>query len=75
LAEAIQARITNPCPLCAGEQWEPSPQLVTLSLEAGPDSSTRDGQRLACAMLTCTRCGNTHLLNVVTLGLADWFGV
>jgi hypothetical protein len=60
-----------PCSLCEqADTWTLNASgVIVLRFEAG-GAATNDG--LACVAITCSSCGNTHLLDLSTLGLADF---
>ncbi len=60
-----------PCALCEQEDtWTINASgviVLRFQSEGGP---TNDG--LACVAITCSHCGNTQLIDLSTLGLADY---
>jgi hypothetical protein len=60
------------CPLCHHNNWTVSDGPVFLSVEEKARRVPPSGGRsLPCVPITCIHCGNTHLVNLVTLGLGD----
>ena len=59
------------CPLCGSEQFTVANGFVDISvLDKYPTLLGPKGERgLPCAALICTICGNTFLLNLLTLKL------
>jgi hypothetical protein len=60
-----------PCALCEQEDsWTLNASGVIVLRFQSEGGQTNDG--LACVAITCSNCGNTHLLDLSTLGLADF---
>lgn len=63
------------CPLCHTDDWIIANGYVYLPVEEYTDplyrSVARKSGELPCAAITCKLCGNTHLLNLLALGLGD----
>lgn len=61
------------CPLCQTQiGWTISEGFVTLLVHDDPlKIQMASGKGLPCAVLLCDNCGNTHLINLVKLGLQD----
>ena len=56
------------CPLCRQKNWILSNGFVLLPTQEESDTITNVGMRgLVLAALSCTNCGNTHLLNLLVL--------
>lgn len=78
---AIKQRVPDAgaCPLCRSPHWTLAEGLVFLVLQEQPAGQepavpvSLGGSGLPCAAIICTNCGNTHLLNLLTLGLAELF--
>lgn len=68
--------VTGRCPLCGNLQWTLAEGFVYVTLQpdfAGVYVGGSGG--LPGVALICTNCGNTHILNLVVLGLGHHFGV
>jgi hypothetical protein len=64
------------CPLCKHENWILTNGWVPLRTQESWESvvlTAGAGQAILAVALSCTTCGNTHLLNVLNLGLRDLF--
>lgn len=58
------------CPLCKTPKWTMSNGVVFLALQEnvpGPLKATGTG--VPCAVMSCANCGNTALINIITLGM------
>lgn len=66
-----RAPTVTACPVCGNAQWTLADGLVLLPLQTPEAGIVLGGPGLPCAALTCTRCGNTRLLNLIVLGLRD----
>jgi hypothetical protein len=63
---------TDPlCPLCHKSEWTVSDGFVFLLMQAQLKTLRLAGKGHPCITLTCNTCGNTHLLNMMVLGLSD----
>lgn len=71
LLERIPNRKMLPCVICAQTQWSLEEGFVTLVLGAEPGKIYLEGGALPNVALMCRVCGNTHLLNLLALGLSD----
>lgn len=71
IGDEIRKRLKNyKCVLCDNTTWNLEPFMVTISISS--DLSVRiGGEILPLVPITCSNCGNTHFLNLVTLGLLD----
>ena len=63
------AKIT--CSVCGKQEWVISDALTPLSIQQEPGRFIVGGPYMPCVTLTCKNCGNTHLLNLVAIGLSD----
>ena len=70
LNEVIPARR---CPLCGTDDWIVVSGYVFLSVDVQSWSLVRGRGvgEIPCTAITCKVCGNTHLLNLIQLGLGD----
>lgn len=75
LQGALSARLKGDvrCTLCGRAEWVVGPEFVLLPLQANPfDGAVQiGGPSLPLMPMTCAHCGNTHLLNLIALGLDD----
>ena len=56
------------CPLCQHENWILSRGFVLIPTQEDSDTISHTNMRgLVLAALSCTTCGNTHLLNLLVL--------
>ena len=69
LAERMPNRTLGACSLCKTARWELQQGYVVLSATDDPQRLFLGGSTLPCAVLICVNCGNTHLLNLLMLGL------
>ncbi len=90
ITNMLRMKLTEPCPLCLTKNWQfgenlvmlqtlPSPPrhrpTVLTTLATGGPLSPRPGPSYPTLPVMCQNCGNTVLLNVYKLGLADlWQG-
>ena len=67
----------RPCPLCGGTAgWSVNDAgLVMLGLQDQAGVVNIGGPAMPCVALTCNNCGDTHLLNVLSLGVGRAFGL
>ena len=66
-------RIT--CPLSNDDNWQMHDLGVLLSLSDNFKAATLGGPALPLAALTCSTCGYTLLVNLISLGLAGLFDI
>jgi transposase-like protein len=63
------------CPLCRTDDWIVANGYVFLQVHEHTSSIYRELYRksseMPCVAITCKYCGNTHLLNLLQLGLGD----
>ncbi len=62
------------CPLCGTDDWIVASGYVFLTVHEETWSVIRrmsNAGELPCVAITCKVCGNTHLLNLLQLGLGD----
>lgn len=57
------------CPLCKQNSWNLG-FYVPLSVSDSPKQVQLGGRILPLAALSCNNCGNTHLINLLTLGFS-----
>jgi len=71
IGDAIKKKLKNyKCVLCENTNWNLEPFMVNISVTSNL-ASRLGGEILPLVPITCTNCGNTHFLNLVTLGLLD----
>jgi RNase P subunit RPR2 len=75
IAKLNQVLPNMKCPLCHTDDWIVASGYVFLSAYEHPSSMMRElyrkGGELPCVAITCKVCGNTHLMNLLQLGLGD----
>lgn len=59
------------CPICGSKNWHVGKEFVTLAAQENLQRIELAGKVLPLIPMRCTNCGNTHLLNIITLGLRD----
>ena len=77
ISSAIAGKqVAGRCPLCGNQRWTLANGFVYVTLQPDFGGVYVGGTGgLPSVALVCTNCGNTHLLNLVTLGLGHLFGV
>jgi len=63
------------CPVCHTSSWSIGDNFVRLVLQTNPSQIILAGPSYPLIPLLCSNCGNTQLLNVFILGIAEAFGV
>ena len=58
----------TPCSLCGAKDWAMADRVFELREFHGKNSAPAVGSAMAVIAISCTNCGNTHLLNAVALG-------
>jgi hypothetical protein len=61
------------CPLCGNTTWTATEGFAVIYGQERLDRSPTPDQGLPSIPLVCTRCGNTHFLNIFVLGVQDLF--
>ena len=61
-------RITA-CPLCGTNGWTLAEGFAPLALQGGFYGFQVGERVLPCVALVCNNCGNTHLINLLNIGL------
>jgi hypothetical protein len=70
--EALKTKISNPkCPLCGYNTWKVDASYVILPLSPNPTQFTVGGKEYPMVPMYCGNCGNTHLINLLTLGFTS----
>jgi hypothetical protein len=60
------------CPLCGQRNWQVnSGGFVFVPLQQDSTNVVIGGPQMPCVALICMTCGNTHLLNLIVLGLKE----
>ncbi len=57
----LQSRVSH-CGLCGSQDWELEPDLHTLRF--GNPWKSGKGKQIRCVLLTCSSCGNLHVIHV-----------
>lgn len=68
---ALQEKVGNRqivCPICANQKWSINMRYAVLPASQAPNQITLGKDALPFIPLTCSNCGNTHLINILTLG-------
>ena len=73
----LQEKVKRPrCALCGSETWSVNDGgIVMLPLQDSFEGRVLRGPASPSVLIVCTNCGNTHLLNVFILGVADALGI
>ena len=73
IVAVLREKAPNPgnCTICGNDNWEVGEEFIALVLQGDAKSLKLAGSFLPCIPVTCSKCGNTHLLNLITLGLRD----
>lgn len=67
---ALRSRIqTAECNLCRTTSWTLADGFVSVGIQNDLSSFQIGGPSLPCVALICNNCGNTCLINVMSLGL------
>ena len=75
--QEIQQRIINalsakapapPCPICKNNVWTVGDGYVVLPVSPHPTQIQMGGKVYPLVAVTCSNCGNTQLINLITLG-------
>ena len=61
----------KPCPLCGDNNWQLQDGLVRLVVQEKKTRLSLGGRNFPCIALICSNCGNTHLVNLISLGLRE----
>jgi hypothetical protein len=77
IAEVLTAKHLNACPSCGRlKTFEIGQALVAFPLQHNPQLGlSLTGSFYPCVPLTCNYCGFVMFYNLVTLGLAEFFGL
>lgn len=71
ILRAIKDKIGTPrCPLCGNNNWNAGDRYVVLSLSPHPTRVSMGGPAFPMVAIICSHCGNTHFLNLFTLGFS-----
>ncbi|MFC1984992.1 hypothetical protein ACFLUW_01140 [Chloroflexota bacterium] len=70
---ALEKKVPKPenCPICGNENWNVGDSMVALVVQGNAKKLNITGPIMPCIPVTCANCGNTHLLNLIGLGLRD----
>lgn len=71
LLDRLPGQTLGQCPLCHVTDWELVDAFVAITITPEPLEVYLGGQILPNAVLICQNCGNTHFLNLNTLGLKE----
>ncbi len=62
------------CPICGNPDWQFQDGFIRIVVQKDIRNISLGGQNYPCVVIICKNCGNTHLLNLITLGLGDLIG-
>ena len=66
---ALKAKAPNPkCPLCQHTEWGVPAYYMSLAVSSNVNEIRLGGRILPLVPVNCANCGNTHLVNLFTLG-------
>jgi predicted nucleic-acid-binding Zn-ribbon protein len=71
IISALQEKVGNHqivCPICGNQSWTVNNRYVVLTLSEYPTQIALGGEIMPLIPMNCTKCGNTHLLNILVLG-------
>jgi hypothetical protein len=69
-----EKNVTGRCPLCGNLRWTLAEGIIYSTIQTSSRGLINTGT-LPQVALICANCGNTHFLNLVTLGLGSHFGL
>jgi hypothetical protein len=72
---AVRSKMNHPCESCGQSDWTLIDYLVSVPVAEIVPLLSVTGRSLPSIGVICTTCGNTRLLNVFYLGVADAFGL
>jgi hypothetical protein len=78
ILQKINQKLGGPptCPMCHHNVWQLSDGIVLLTLQSPASGGIQlGGKSLPGVPLICSTCGNTVLLNVFMLGVAEKLGI
>lgn len=61
------------CTICGKVDWTMQDGFIFLPIQTDLKKLTVGGKGIPFILLECKNCGNTHLLNVILLGLGHLF--
>lgn len=62
------------CSLCGSKHWVIGDGIGVFELLPSLAAGSRSHSGMPVLPIVCSQCGNTHLLNLMTLGLMEAFG-
>jgi len=69
IIEALKAKMGIPkCPLCGNNSWKVEGGYIVLPLSPNPTQVIIGGTVYPIIPIFCGHCGNTQLINLLTLG-------
>jgi hypothetical protein len=74
LLDKLKEVSPNPgrCVFCGNNYWTPQGEYISLVLQASPRGGRLSGGKaLPLVPVSCTKCGNTHLINLLVLGFSE----
>ena len=71
LRQRLPEQKLSPCAICGTNAWYIYRGYVLLTIQQDLLDTVLGGPAFPMITLMCTNCGNTHLLNLKVLGLAE----
>lgn len=78
IVDALKSKIGErriECPISGDSSWAVQNKLATIPATDDPTSGGFGDSTFPTAVLVCNTCGFTLLLNLISLGLAEEFGL
>ncbi len=72
-AVKLRIPVMGACPICRIPNWAIGDGFTLVMTQDSPKGVVIGGPVMPCVSIICTNCGNTVLLNVLILGLKDWY--
>jgi hypothetical protein len=69
IIKALSTKAPKPiCPICQNDKWKVADGYVVLPVSPNPREIHMGGRIHPLVAVSCSKCGNTHLINLITLG-------
>lgn len=59
------------CVFCGNNKWQPHEEYVALKMQKDPRGGVLAGGAMPLLPVSCTKCGNTHFINLLVLGFSE----
>ena len=59
------------CALCGNNVWRPNLEYAAIPLHGSPKGGKPTSHTLPLLPVSCTKCGNTHFVNLLILGFTE----